>query len=478
MRTIVAGLASFLLLSSALAANAQDSKAALEAVAKAMGADITTSVVYVGSGTIHQVGQSPAPGMPWPKFNAKSYSRSINYDTSAMRDDLVRTQGEDPPRGGGNQPIRGEARQTFLLAGDLAWNLVGDVPVPSPIALADRQFQMWSTPHGIVKAALAGKGSMQGRTITVAVPGRFKADATVNEKNLVEKVTGTVPNAVLGDMPVEIVYAEYKDFGGVMFPTKIRQSAGGFPTVDITVTDVQPNMAFDVPVPPLVRQAGNPYTRVTSQMVADGVWFISGGTHNSGLIEMKDYAIVVEAPLNDDRAMAVIMEARNLVPNKPIRYVVATHHHFDHSGGLRAFAAVNVTVIAHESGRAFMERLLSAPATVNLDRLANSGRVGTLETVGTRRVISDGTRTVEIHHVAGQQHAADLLMVYLPKEKVLIEADVYTPLAPNATPPTPPSPYTVAFADHVKKLNLAVDQILPLHGRVVPAAELNKTLGR
>ena len=94
-----------------------------------------------------------------------------------------------------------------------------------------------------------------------------------------------------------------------------------------------------------------------------------------------------------------------------------------------------------------------------------------------KRVLSDGTRIVEIHHLPNP-HADDLLVVYLPKEKLLVEADVYTPLAPNVTPPMPPSLFTVAFADHVGKLQLVVDQILPLHGRIVPLSELNKTIGR
>lgn len=477
MRTMAVVIASLLLLLSPLGVKAQDSKAALETVSKAMGADLVTSIVYSGDGVVYAVGQSQTPGAAWPRFNAKSYTRSVNYDTVALRDVIVSTQGENPPRGGGVQPVRGERRQTFVLRADHAWNIVGEVAVPAPITLADRQFQLWATPHGIVKAALGGKGSMQGRTISVAVPGRFKADALVNEQNLIEKVVGTVANAVLGDNTIEVTYADYKDFGGVKFPTKIRQTAGGHPSLELTVTDVQPNVVFDAPLPANVRQTPNPYARVTSQMVADGVWYVTGGSHHSVVIEMKDYAIVVESPQNDERAFAVITEARSLVPTKPIRYVVATHHHFDHAGGLRGFAARNVTVITHDSARAFLERALSTPATVNPDALTKSGLRPSVEGVRTKRVLSDGTRTVEIHHLASQ-HADDLLMVYLPKEKLLVEADVYTPLAPNATPPTPPSPFTVAFADHLGKLGLPVTQILPLHGRIVPFSELNKTIGR
>ena len=478
MRTLPVVIASLLLVLSPLGATAQDSKAALEAVSNALGADRVTSIVYSGDGAVYSVGQSYTPGAPWPRFNAKTFTRAINYAAAATRDEIVRTQAENPPRGGGGQPMRGETRQTIVLNGDHAWNIVGDAPVSAPIALVDRQFQLWTTPHGIVKAALGGKGSMQGRTISIVVPGRFKADALVNAQNLIEKVTGTVAHPVLGDLAMEVTYAEYKDFGGVKFPTKIRQNAGGYPSVELTVTDVQPNAVADFPVPPPVSQAQNPYTRATSQMVADGVWYVTGGTHHSVVIEMKDYVIVVESPQNDDRAFAVITEARKLVPAKPIRYVVLSHHHFDHAGGLRGFAARNVTVITHESARGFVESALSTKATVNPDPLTKSGLRPSVEGVRTKRVLSDGTRNVEIHHLAGNGHAEDLLMVYLPKEKLLVEADVYTPLAPNATPPTPPSVYTVSFADLVGKLRLDVERILPLHGRLVPFSELNKTIGR
>ena len=447
-------------------------------VAHAMGADQLRSIRYAGSGTSFAVGQSPTPGAPWPRFTLKSAVRLIDYETASLREDVVRTQAEAPPRGGGLQPIRGELAQTLMLSGDRAWNLAGGAPAPAPVALAERQMQLWITPHGVVKAALAHNAVLTARAFSFDVPRRFRARATVNAQGLVERVDALVSNPVVGDMPVVVVYSGYRDYAGVKFPTRIRQSVGGFPALDLTVTDVQPNAPADIETPELVRQATDPYARVTVQPAADGVWYLMGGSHHSAVIEMKDHVIVVEAPLDEARAAAVMAEARALVPGKPIRYVVNSHHHFDHAGGLRAFAADGVTVITHEVNRLFFERTLTVLATVSPDRMSQTRRPVTVEGVRDRRVLTDGARTVEIHHVAGNQHDDGLLMVYLPAERLLIEADAFTPGPAEAPVAMPPSPFTVNLADNVARLGFAVDRVLPLHGRMVPLADLERAAGR
>ena len=134
----------------------------LNDVAKALGAPSVKSIQYTGTGGVWAVGQSAVPGLPWPEYNVKSHTRSVNYETASLRDEQVRTQALDPPRSGGVQPIRGEQRLNLLVSGDVAWNIVGDQPASAPIALADRQFQLWATPHGVVKAAMARNATMQG----------------------------------------------------------------------------------------------------------------------------------------------------------------------------------------------------------------------------------------------------------------------------------------------------------------------------
>jgi glyoxylase-like metal-dependent hydrolase (beta-lactamase superfamily II) len=462
--------------------NAQDAKAALDGAAKTMG-DVK-SLQYTGSGANFAFGQNVSPTAPWPRFNVKSFTRTLDYDTPAMRDDIVRTQADPKERGGGGLPLTGEQRQIQIVSGTQAWGQVGDgAPTPAVAAVADRLHQLWITPHGVIKAAMKHNAAVQtqtegGKTMTIisfVVPGEIKVKAFVNDRNLVEKVESLTTNPVLGDTLTETTYADYKDFSGVQFPTKITQKAGGFPTLDLAVSEVKPNAAVDIQVPDNVRQAG---VKVQTDKIADGVWYLTGGTHHSVLVEMADHLVVIDGPQNDARSTALIAEVKKTVPDKPIKFVVNTHHHFDHAGGLGAFVADGATIITHESNKAFLEQSLAAPRTVQPDKLAQSGKKVTVEGMQDKRVLSDGTRTIELYLIQGTSHDDGIIMAYLPKEKILVEADVYIPAAPNVALPTQPNPESVALYDNIERLKLTVDQILPMHGRKVPLAELQKSVGK
>jgi glyoxylase-like metal-dependent hydrolase (beta-lactamase superfamily II) len=459
----------------------QDTKTVLDGVSKAMGE--VKSLQYSGSGAFFSFGQSFTPGEPWPRFGLKSYTRTIDYETPALRDEVVRAEGDPVARGGG-LPIPGGQRLTTAVSGTLAWGQLADGPVnPAPAVVGDRLHQLWITPHGLIKAALKYNATVEAQeeggkrktVISFTVPDQFKVRALVDEKNLVEKVESWSANPVLGDTLTETVYADYKDFGGVRFPTKITQKQGGFPTLDLTISEVTANAPANIQPPDNVRQAS---IKVDADKVADGVWYLTGGTHHSVLVEMSDHLVVIEGPLDDARAAAVIAAVKNLAPNKPIKYVVNTHHHFDHAGGLGAFAAEGATIITHDSDKAFLEQSLAAPRTIRPDKLAQSGKKAAVEGMQDKRILSDATHTVELYRIQGNTHADGLIMAYLPKEKLLVEVDVYTPAPPNAAPPAQPNPVSVNLYDNIERLNLPIDQILPLHGRKVPLAELQKWIGK
>jgi hypothetical protein len=215
---------------------------------------------------------------------------------------------------------------------------------------------------------------------------------------------------VLGETDVVTTYDSYADFGGFAFPTRIRQSQGGFPTLDLTVREVVANAPADIALPDAVRTATE---RVAVDKVADGVWFIAGGSHNSVAIEMKDYMILVEAPLNDGRTVPVMNEVKKVAQGKPIRYVINSHHHFDHAGGVRAAAGEGATIITQAKNKAYFERTLATASTIAPDHLAESGKKGRVVTVGDKMVLRDVTRTVDLYRTDDSHHSDTLLMVYL-----------------------------------------------------------------
>src|SRR5215813_2345409 len=161
--------------------NAEDAKAVLDGAAKTMG-DVK-SLQYTGSGANFALGQNPSPTAPWPRFNVKSFTRTIDYGMPAMQDTIVRTQADPAARGGGGLPLTGEQRQIQTVSGTYAWTQTGDAaPAPALTAAADRLQQLWITPHGVVKAAIKHNATVQtqtegGKKITVvsfAVPGELK----------------------------------------------------------------------------------------------------------------------------------------------------------------------------------------------------------------------------------------------------------------------------------------------------------------
>ena len=464
---------------------AQDEKAVIAAASAAIGVDQLRTIQYSATGFDFALGQSYNPEAPWPKFINKSYTRVVDFQRSASRVERVRLQGENPPRGGGQQPVRGEQSQaqTIIVDGNTPWV---------------QQLEIWMLPHGFLRAAVRNNATVKTQTVSgkrynvVTFTGQNKAavNGYINDQNLVERVETVIDNPVLGDMPFEAVYSEYKEFGGVKFPTRIVQRQGGHPVFDLTVGDVRPNAQVAIQ-PPQGRGGapgggaaggGGQAGAIPSEKLADGVYLILGG-YASVVVEFKDHLAIVESGQNEARGEAVIAEAKRLVPNKPIRYIVNTHHHFDHSSGLRPLVAEGATIVTHQINKSFYERVFTAPRTLNPDRLARSPRKPTVDGMTDRKVMTDGNQTLELHHLRGSGHNEGIIVAYLPKERILIEADAYNPPADPAAPmPVPPSPYTVNLLENIERLRLEPARIIAVHypadGRVVTKEELMKAAGR
>jgi glyoxylase-like metal-dependent hydrolase (beta-lactamase superfamily II) len=460
---------------------AQDAGTTIANVSKAMGVDALKSVEYSATGFDFALGQAPNPSSPWPKFINKRYTRTINFETPASRVERVRAQGENPPRGGGQQPIVGDqpVNQTIVVNGETPWA---------------QQLEIWMMPHGFLRAAAKRNATVESRTvggrkytvISFVGDNKAKVNGYVNAQNLVERVETSIDNPFLGDMPFEATYSEYKDTGGVQFPMHIVQKQGGYPIFDLTITEVKTNVPADIQPPQAGRGAapapaapsGGP---VPSEKLGDGVYLISGG-YAAVAVDFKDHITIVETGQSEARGQAVIAEAKRLIPNKPVKYVVNTHSHIDHSSGLRAAVSEGATILTYQLNKPYLEKTLSVPHTLNPDKAQQTDKKPIVEAVGEKRVLTDGTHVIELYHMQNFGHHDGMLLAYLPKEKVLIEADGYNPQPTTATPPNPPSPYTVSLLDNIRRLKLDAPRIIPVHlpadNRTVTMDELTKWVGR
>lgn len=477
----------------ALAVAASAQQGAIQAAATALGAANIKTLLFTGSGRNFSVGQNYTTTDPWPPVTVKNYTAMVNYDTGSMWVELLREMGPVMPRGGG-AAFFGEQRQTQVVSGNYAWNVpalpanapAGAAPPPpaaAPGAQLERMLFLWTTPQGFVKAAMANNATTRnvrgGTEVSFTVGGRYRMTGTINAQGQVERVQTLIDHPVVGDMAVETTYSGYRDFGGVMFPSRIAQTQDGFPSLDLTISAVTANPAVVVTVPDNVRNAQPAPVQVNSAMLAPGVYHLTGGGAHSLAVEMLDHIVVVDVPTSEARAVAVLAKAKELIPNKPIRFVVTSHHHWDHLSGIRAAIDEGATIVTHQSNRAFLERVAKTPHTIVPDRLAASRKPVRIQAVGDRGQLTDGTRTIELHRATGYEHAGDMMIVYLPAEKVLAEPDMFTAPAQAGAALIPPAvPFAKALYDNVQRLKLDVQVIAPFHGgRVTNMAELARAAG-
>jgi glyoxylase-like metal-dependent hydrolase (beta-lactamase superfamily II) len=227
----------------------------------------------------------------------------------------------------------------------------------------------------------------------------------------------------------------------------------------------------------------------TSEKLADGVFRLNGA-YNGLAVEFADHILLFEpGPQNtaqdpEGRAKAIIAEAKKVIPNKPIRYGVLSHHHFDHSSGLSAVVGEGITIVTPAVNKAFLMNALSAPRTLFPDSIAKTGKKPIIDGfVGDKKVFQDATRTFEVHVIKGLPHADGLVVGYLPKEKILVYADMFNlPTAATGPVPNPPVVGTGVFLDNIERLQLTPDRIMSVHSlnpdRLTSVADIKASLGR
>ena len=478
-------------------AMAQDSKTVIANAQKALGN--ATSITYSGAAkdvAFQQCGANAVDpicrGTHDPMRPINNYVRVIDLTAPASR----HTGATNNPAGGGaTTPIPG----TFFAQ---VTPQQADVSQPW-----NNSVEFYLTPWGFLKGAAENNATATrrgGSTVltwspTVKAPSDkpYVINGYVNDRNLIERVETWLGDNIMGDMHIVATYSGWKDFGGgAMAPAKIVQTRGGWPFFEVNVTAAKinpPDVATlaAAPAPPAGRGGGGgapggggagrggaaPALTVTSEKLGDGLYRLTtgAGSYDSLIVEFRDHIMMLEAGQGEARALAYIAEAKKLIPNKPIRYVMTTHPHSDHTGGIPALVAEGATIITHRNNEEFFEKALNTPRTLLNDTLAKNPKKARVETVGDKKVYSDGTRTVEMHHIFPAPHSNGLLVAYIPKEKILFQGDFSLPAAGQ-----PGNDHVKALVPVLEKLKLDFDRYINVHASAAPQtkAELWKAVGK
>jgi len=471
---------------------AQDAKAVIASAKKALGDP--TSITYSGSArdvAFQQCGANKAQmncqGTHDPMRAIDNYVRVIDLSAPASR----ATGATNNIGAGGSTTITPGTYFQQVTAQQSA--------VSGPWA---QSLEFYITPWGFLKGAEAnnatakkdGKFTVLTWSPTVKAPSgkAYTINGYVNDKNQIERVETWLGENIMGDMHIVATYSGWKDFGGAMAPAKIVQTRGGWPFFEVNVTGAKlnpPDIASlaPAPAPPAGRgggpggpggPGGAPAMTVTTEKLGEGLYRLTTGpgSYDSVVVEFKDHVMMLEAGQSEARGLAYIAETKKLFPNKPIRYVMNTHPHSDHTGGLPPLVAEGATIITQKNNEEFFDRALNTPRTLLNDTLAKNPKKAKVEAVGEKKVYSDGTRTVEMYHIYPAPHSNGLMVAYIPKEKILFQGDFSLP-----APGQPGNDHVKALVPALEKLKVTdFDRYINVHTSAEPQtkAELWKAAGK
>ena len=358
--------------------------------------------------------------------------------------------------------------------------------------------ELYITPWGFLKGAaendaVVSRETVGGRSYTVLrwspeVRAPSGASYTVNgymdDANLVVRVETWLGDNIMGDMHVLATYSDWRDFGGFMAPTRIVQTRGGWPYFEVDVTSATANPSNLASLAPANQPGGggggggqNPINVMTEEL-GDGLYRLTtgAGSYDSLIIEFEDHVMMLEAGQSQARALAYVEETRRLIPGKPIRYIMNTHPHADHTGGLPVLVAEGATIITHANNEEFFLRALNTPRTLLDDALSRNPMPAWVDPVEDRKVYSDGTRTVEMYHIWPTPHSNGLIVAYIPEEGILFQGDFSLP-----QPGQPGNAHVQALVPALEKLGVVdFERYINVHSSAEPQTreQLWRAVGR
>jgi glyoxylase-like metal-dependent hydrolase (beta-lactamase superfamily II) len=437
--------------------------------------DTLRTLAMEGTGVNYNLGQDMKPDAATQTFELSGYKRQIDIDNGRQVVEQVRTpkfaffQGPQPQK------------QVQALDGEVAFNISesGQSSRLQPWAERDRRTEFLHHPATALKVATSPLVTIANVRTTGAVR---QADFTFNDRVWTVTIdAGGVPLSVshrsyhanLGDVVITTTFADYQAVSGLKLPARLVTKVDDFTTAEIRLTSQAVNPPITAPeavkgaaVPPAAAPAPN----VTAEKIGTGVWLLAGQSHHSVLVEFADHLMLIEAPQSEARTLAVIAKAKETVKNKPLTQLVTTHHHFDHTAGLRAAIAEGMSVITHAGNKDWVEHMARRPHSLAPDTLAKNATRLVVETVDAEREVKDASQTVMLYHVAGNPHSDTMLMAYIPRDRLLVQVDAFSPGSAA-------HPYAANLLENIQKRALRVDKIVPLHGAIAPFADLVKAGG-
>ena len=429
-----------------------------------------------GTGTAPNAGQNRMPDDELPIWRVNEYLRTTDLVNGRTRVAQVREA---------QFLFAGDLvqRQTQGVDGNVAYNVLanGNAVRAGDAVARERRVEMLHHPLTVVRAAMDPgaklanprvEGSEQLVDVTTAA-GDSVTLAIDSQTHLPARVISMSSNANMGDVAVVTTFTDYEEVDGLELPRRLTTKMDKYLQLDLAVARhrLDPDTA-DLAAPAQVVSAAAPTPppmEVTVEPVAKGIWRLAGsGNHRSIVFEFADHLVLYEVPLNEARTKAVIDKSRTL-STKPLTTAIVSHHHFDHSGGLRTAVAEGLTLVTHRANDAFFRELLARPHTIVPDALQKSPRSATFTFVDDQLTLKDAAMEVQLYHLLDNPREGTNLFAYVPRERILVHADLYDSTWLRHS-------WGENVLDNIERRKLRVDRHVPVHGAIEPFSQMVATI--